>query len=60
MNSFLYWIIWTAVATLGGKYSLTYLFDRNFSWIQTLIIIITYQWLWTLGISNRKFIEKRK
>lgn len=60
MNSFLYWIIWTAVATLGGKYSLTYLFDRNFSWIQTLIIIITYQWLWTLGISNRKSIEKRK
>lgn len=54
MSTIIYWLLWTGVATAGSKYSLTYLFDREFTWIHTLIIVLTYEWYIMLLNNSKK------
>jgi hypothetical protein len=54
MTTFIYWLIWSAVATVGSKYSLTYLLDRQFNWVNTLIIVLTFEWYLMLMSNSKK------
>jgi hypothetical protein len=54
MNAIFYWVLWTSIATLGSKYSLEYLLQRDFAWHQIIIIVLTYEWFTALANAGRK------
>ena len=53
MNTIFYWLIWTAVAVVGSKYSLEFILNRNFLWQHAIVVVLTYQWFTTL-LNNSK------
>ena len=45
MTNFLFWAIWTIVASLGFRYSFNELLNKDISLYTSIISILVYQWI---------------
>ena len=45
MTNFLFWAVWTIVASFGFKYSFNELLNKDVSLYTSFITILVYQWI---------------
>ena len=45
MSIFFFYSIWTIVSALGLKYSASILLDKDITWLSSILIILSIQWI---------------
>lgn len=45
MSIFFFYSIWTAVSAAGLKYSVNIILDKNITWLSSVLIILSIQWI---------------
>ena len=45
MSIFFFYCIWTAVSAVGLKYSAHVLLDKDITWLSSILIILSIQWV---------------
>ena len=45
MSIFFFYSIWTAVSAAGLRYSVNILLDKNITWLSSILIILSIQWI---------------
>lgn len=45
MSIFFFYSIWTLVSAAGLKYSVNILLDKDITWLSSILIILSIQWI---------------
>jgi hypothetical protein len=45
MSIFFFYSIWTIVSAAGLRYSISILLDKDITWISSILIVLSIQWI---------------